>query len=131
MNSQEKPCRNSGVALCRRSGMAVGLAKPGMQEDRCDGLGTCGRRGILTQNTLQHTAQLPLTAGMRILDDTRNIHLPRLHRLPCMLLKRIATEGTGPTTSCVLSARQLQGSLRRSSERPSVAGMNIIAILSR
>ena len=36
----------------------------------------------MTENTLQHTAQLCLTPWLRIPDDTRNIHLPRLHSLP-------------------------------------------------
>ena len=35
-----------------------------------------------SENTLQHTAQLRLTAWLRIPDDSRNIYLPRLHSLP-------------------------------------------------
>ena len=35
------------------------VRQPGRQalpEDRCDGLDTCGRGGMITENTLQHTA---------------------------------------------------------------------------
>ena len=37
---------------------------------------------MITETTLQHTVQLRLTAWLRIPDDTRSIHLPRLDSLP-------------------------------------------------
>ena len=47
----------------------------------------------MTEKTLQHTAQLRLTAGMRIPDNTRNIRLPRLHSLPLHAAKEDCHRG--------------------------------------